>query len=320
MNLGQLIEACEYKSGFNDSAYRPRWINFLNEALRDFARRQPWAGLEDTVDLTTDGTKYLVLPQYVDTVVSILNMTDKIPVDRSGNYDREATYEETSGTTGRVCNYETLGDVPVLRDPTGYVWFKSSHASDIQTVYFTGLATNSGASGTALSKAYTTLSIQAAGVSPVTCTTLFASFISVAKSTDSNGDFFFYDAGDSDKHVSFISKHETDARFRRLKLFYPPNATKSIRVRFRHYAPPLRDNAQSPHPSVKPDFLINYAIARHWGEQEQLQKEQLADNNATRLLEREVNKDTNFNEPDCQIIPWRPFSEDESDDFYRSVN
>ena len=313
MNLGELISICEQKSGFNDSAYRPRWTSFLNEAIREFSRRFPWDGLEDTVDLKTDGTEFLILPHYVDTVVGILNFTDIVPVDRGANFDREATAQVIQGTGGQVRYYDRAGEVPVTKDPSGYLWFASTHASDNLAVHITGLVANSGASG-ALERTFKNLSLNATGTSPLTLTTLFAKIFSISKATDTNGDFYFFDAGASNAHRAYMAAFETESKFKRLRLLYKPEAGKTLQLRFRYVIPPLREDEQSPHPSVKPDFITQKALAIHYGEQEQLQKAQITDANATRLLDAEINKDENFSEPWSQISPF-----DVPDDFDRGL-
>lgn len=315
MTLEELIESCQFKSGFNDSAYRPRWISFINEAVREFSRRQPWAGLEDFVTLRADGTRYLICPNYIDTVVSILNLTDNNPVDRSGDFDREATAVWAQGTAGRAIAYDMAGDVPVLADPTGYLWFQSTHASDLQSIHITGLVANSGASG-AVERTISELSVSAAGTSPVTLSSLFVKVFSISKATDSNGNFFIYDAGATNRHISYLGTSESTAAFRRLALLYKPAAGTSFEVRFRYRIPRLTASAQSPHPSVKGDFVIAHALSIHWGEQEQLQKQTMQESRATQVLQSESMKDKNFNEPHNQIIPLLPYDSDPAGDNY----
>jgi hypothetical protein len=317
MNLNELIELCGQKSGFNDSAYRPRWVNFINEAVREFSRRQPWPGLEDLVTLRADGTRYLVLPHYVDTVVSILNLTDMNPVDRSGDFDRRATTIWAQGTQGRTCEYDRVGDVAVLREPSGYLWFQSSHASDLISLNITGLAANSGASG-ALEETIRSVTVSAAGTSPVTLSTLFTKIFSISKATDTNGNFFFYDAGDASKHISYLGTTDSDAAFQRLALLYKPASGTEFEVRFRYKIPKLTTDSQAPHPSVKPDFIVAHALASHFCEQEQLQKEQVQLQKAGRVLESEAHKDRNFNEPDNRLTPYIPADYDPAGDYFRN--
>jgi hypothetical protein len=315
MNLNELIELCGQKSGFNDSAYRPRWVNFINEAIREFARRQPWPGLEDLTTIKADGTRYLICPPYVDTVVSILNLTDRNPVDRSGDFDRNATSVWAAGTAGRACMYDRVGDVAVLKEPSGYIWFQSSHASDLQTLNVTGIVANSGASG-ALESTVRSLAVAAAGTSPVTLSVLFTKVFSVSKATDSNGNFFFYDAGATNAHISYLGATESEAAFQRLALLYKPAAGTEFELRFRYRIPKLTLDSQSPHPSVKPDFIVSHALGLHWGEQEQLQKEALSYQKATQVLQAEAHKDRNFNEPDNRIAPYIPADYDPAGDYF----
>lgn len=304
MTLGQLIENCKHISGFTDSAYRGRWVNFLNAAIREFGRAQPWDGLEDTLDIPTNGSRYLILPHFVDTVVGLFNVTHANAIDRDSNFDREAPSAEALDTTGRVANYERLGDVACLSTSlTGHLWFNSSHASDTHTVWVTGYAVNTAASGTALERLFKTDTAYLSGTSPVTLSTLFASVLSISRATEANGDLYFYDAGSSDALVSYIPRDETVARFQRLRLLFTPSPEQIIRLRFRHRIPNLINDAASPHPSVKDDFVIKYALSLHYEEQEQFQKAQLAEAKASRIVEKEAHKDKNFNEPSERIIP-----------------
>ena len=316
MTLGQLIEACEFRTGYRDSAYTPRWISFINEAVREFARLQPWQGLEDKVTLQAlAGAEYLVLPHYVDTVVGLVNFSDTNVVDREGDFDRRDTADYVQGTVGRVFAYEKAGDVAVIRSPVSALWFRSDHASDVHAVYVTGLAATSGASGP-LEQTYKELAITATGTSPITLSTLFTKIISISKSTDSRGAFFFFDAGADVQPVAYMGPTDTESRFKRLKLFPIPDTTKSLELRYRARIPLLRATEQAPHPAVKDDFVVSMAASLHWGEQQQVQKQLAMEAKANKLIAAEAHKDRNFDEPYNAIQPNLPFSSDESDDYY----
>lgn len=302
MTLGALIAACQHRSGNTDSAYRDRWVSFINEAVRQHARTQPWEGLEDTVDLSTDGSKYLYLPTYVDTIVSVFNVTSKLPVLREGDFGREAPSFEAEDTSGKALAYDRIGEVPTYGNPTGYVWFKSSSSSDTQTISVTGLVSNSGASGP-LASVPLVEQISTNGTAAVTLTNLYTQILSIARATESYGDTFFYDGGASNAALSFISRDDTEAGIKRIRLHYVPSAGTNLRLRFRYRLPPLRENAAAPHPAVKSDYVVQYALSRYWEEQEQFQKAVAAEQKATRVLEAEANKDHNFNEPWSRVIP-----------------
>jgi len=303
MNLGYLRRACQLRTGWIGSEYHDQWHNFINEAIREFARVQPWQGLEDVLTVSTDGTEYVILPPFVDSIVHILNKSQHIPVDRAGDWDREASAIYSQRTTGRVLNYDKLGIVPALRDPTGFIWLQSTHASDLGALYISGRVANSGASGTGLQATIRTLSLNGTGTSPLTLSTLFTSIISISKTTDANGDFFFYDAGNFNKHISFLGRYDSQAEFKRIQLLYKPAEQTLLEIRFRHKISPLKDDAQAPHPAVKPDYVINHAIALHHAEQDQLAKAQNQEQKALKVLQDESNKEQNFDEPWSQIVP-----------------
>lgn len=316
MTLGQLIEACQFKSGYADSAYRPRWVSFVNEAIREFARRQPWDGLEDRTTVKTDGSRYLVLPSFVDSVISVLSITDSLPVERAGDFEKTDPTIWAQQTVGLPYKYTQAGEVAVTKEPAGYLWFQSTHASDVGALYVTGLAANSGASG-ALETTFSELSLSATGTSPVTLSTLFTKIFSISKSSDTNGDFYFYDAAASNAHVSFLSRTDSEARFRRLALLFRPDSQRQFEVRFRYKIPPLRQDAQAPHPAVKADYIVQHALSLHLAEQEQYQRQGAAEAKALKILEAEAQKDLNFQEQWNQMLPNMPPASDASDDFYR---
>jgi hypothetical protein len=314
MTLGELVNSCGLKSGFSDTAYRPNWLIFINEAVREFARQIPWDGLEDTTNILSDGSKFLFLPTYVDSIVWLLNLTDSRPVQRTGDWDREATAPYAQAVTGPALQYDKIGEVPTFKAPAGYIWFQSTHASDVQQIYITGLITNSGASGP-FQQTFRELSIAATGTTPVTLTTLFNKVFSISKATDANGDFYFYDAGASNVHISWLGRTEPEAKLKRLQLLYIPSAGTNFELRFRYKIPKLTQDAQAPHPTVKPDFIIQHALALHYEEQEQNQKAGAQQVKALRTLEQEAKKDIMFDEPFSKITPELSLTLDD-DDFY----
>lgn len=300
-----MITECELRSGYNDTNYRTQWTSFINEGVREFARRYPWPGLEDFCQLVADGTRFLILPHYVDTVISILNRSQNMAVERAGDFDREATFVQSQRSAGTVLAYDKIGTVAALRDPTGYVYLRSTSGGDsgVPAIYVTGYVTNSGASGTGMERTLSSVSMTPAGVSPVTITTLFSQVLSISKTTNTNGDFFFHDAGNSNAHISFLARYDSNAAFKRVQLLYVPTAGTQFEVKFRHKIPTLAANEQAPHPSVDPDFVVHYAIGAHYRQQQQFTKGQIQDAKAVELLQQKAHKENNFDEPWQQIIP-----------------
>lgn len=315
--LGQLIEACQLRTGFNDSAYYSRWRNFVNRAIRDYSREQPWDGLEQTETFTTDGTRYLVLPSYVDSVISLTNGQTGHPIECADDLEKSDPLAWSQVLSGVAHKYTRAGQVPVTKSPSGYLWFSSSSASDVGAIHVTGFVANSAASGQPLARTFAELSMNAQGTSGVTLTTLFTDFISISKASETNGDFFFYDAGASNAPLAFIAKSETASGFRRLALHFKPASGVPVQVRFRYKLSPIVSDAQAPHPSVKPDYVVEKAIHYHQLEQEQYQKAQLADAAATRVLAGEAQKERIHNEVVQTLVPRLPDAYDESYDFYR---
>lgn len=318
MNLGSYLREVEGRTGYNDSTFQERWRRYINAAIRDFARKFPWPGLTREWSTTLYANqRYLVLPQTIDHITDILNTTDKLPIFPRGNWSKQAPVIYSELTTGRPLEYEKAGQVAVTQDPSGFIWFKSSHASDLNPVYVTGYAAASGGSNPAFTLLEQTVKLNAQGVSPVTLTTQFTGIVSIAKATSTNGDFFFFDAGNSNTYISFIPAAEQDATFRRIEFLFVPSANKSVRIKYIPRIPLLTDDTQSPHPSVKPDYVIEKAIAIFQRYQGQYQKGQYHDAQGADILGSEANKEENFTEPFSQIQPEVPGAWDPDSDYYR---
>lgn len=318
MNLGSLVRQCENRTGFNDSSFQQRWREYVNTAVRKFARKYPWPGLERELSTTLySAQRYLTLPHIVDHVTGILNVTDKLAIYPRGNWMKQDPVFSANQTTGRPLEYQKAGHVATVGDPSGFVWFNSSHASDVDLIYVTGYIQASGSSNPAFDKILQSVSVQTAGTSPVTLSTQFAEIVSISKATSTNGHFFFHDAGNSDDYLSYIPAGEQDARFRRLEFMFVPNADKTVRIKYLPEIPPLINDQQSPHPTVKDDYVIESAIAIFQRYQAQYTKGQFHDAEALDTLVSETNKEENFTEPFSQIQPEVPGANDPNDDWYR---
>ena len=312
MNLASLIEECERRSSFNDANFRSYWTTFLNAGLREFARVHPWPGLEALDTLYATGDYFLVLPQYVGDVVHLFNKTDNVEVMCSGGWERNDAASYGERPTSSTREYGKLGEVPCIRDPSDYLWFKSSHASDIAQVYVTGRVRDSAASGTALEYTIQSTSAYATGLSPVTLSVLFSQILSISKETLTNGVFSFYDVSSSGpKPLSVMEAYEQTACFRRVQFMYTPAAGTQFELRYRYKIPPLYQNAQSPPPAVKPDFLINFALEQFYRHQGQFQQANVMRSVSNDVLEKEANKENQFSEDYSRL---EPFIEDDPDE------
>lgn len=310
LSFGELVNSLQLKSGFNDPAYRERWNIFINEALREHARVSPWAGLEDVVTVTADGGRYLILPPFVDQLVSLLDTTNSVPVMRAGDWDRTNPVPFVAGTAGQAFEYDKIGEVPAIRSPSSYIWAASSHSSDNALIYVTGLVANSGASTTnAINTTFKEASLTLTGTTPVTLTTLFTKILTISSVTDRNGDVIFQESG---SHFSWLGRSQPSSRFKRIQLLYRPVVGTTFEVRFRFSVPKLIHDSQSPPVGVKTDFIVDHALSLHWQEQEQFQKAAAQAQKATKVLSDEARKDSAFDEPhNCllPIVPFDPYSD-----------
>ena len=310
MNLGSLIEQCQFRTGFNDSSYNTHWIAFLNEGIRLYAKKYPWPGLETLIDMTTNGTRFLIFPHYVKDVISILNRSQNIPVDRMGQLDRQSPWLTAARTSGTVIGYDNAGYVPCLANPSGYIFGSlPSGASEAITVNVTGYVAASGASGTGMERLYHSETITISDSTATTLANQYYEVTSISKVTNTSNPIYFYDAGNSNAHLSFIGAYETDAAFKRVLLQYVPSAQTLLECRVRHKVQPLHLVQEAPHPSIDPDFLVTHAIRRYWAANQQYTKAQIERQEGLELIQDIASQEENFSEPFSRIIPDYPTSD-----------
>lgn len=265
--------------------------------MREYQRAHPADSLEDTITLTAT-TRELVLPSFVDSVLSVLNVSAGYPVVRESYFDRSFPHLESQGTGGPVLAYDRLGSVPTTRDPASHIFFSSSHASDVASVSVRGLTTNTAASDS-LRSVISTLTVAATGTTPVTLTTLFTRILSISKATETLGDYTFTDTAP----LSVIPAAEVEAAFQRLRLHYTPATPVALSVRFRHKLPPLTSSSDSPPPNIPSDFIISHALSLYWAEAEQFSKASYAHQAARAVLDDVATHDSLQSESGEQLTP-----------------
>lgn len=319
MTLQELINECQNRTSHNSSDFTQSWISFINEAVRDYARKHPWAGLEDEYsEVLASGQRFLVFPHYVEDVLTILDTSNHRHIDRDGEFSRQSPAVFSQLTSGRPVSYDLIGDVAATAEPSGYCYVASSNASDVAAVRVQGVVAQSGASGSAIGTTIKTETVTLSGTSPVTLANQFTRFLAISKASVTSGDVTLFDAGNSNKHISFMADYETRARFRRAQFLFVPSARTDLRVRFRYRLPRLVNDDDSLLPGVDPDFVINQALAIYQREEEQYQKGAFHEAKANSTLQSQAHKEQNYGEPFSQIQPQVPFENDASaDEFSR---
>lgn len=309
MNLLRMIEECEERSGFNDSGFRATWTKFLNAGIRDYARKYPWPGLEDTMDVVTDGSLFLVLPHYVDQIVSVVNLSDNLRVDRLGNLDKRfpGVYSDRGG--GTPLYYDDMGMVPTRADPTFGDGIQVRSATNADSgasfvVSIQGYGRNTSYSGTALESVRISEQLTLIGTTLVDSgDKRYTRLISISKQSDTTGQVEILDKTSGDV-ISIIPRFEQEARFRRLRFLYAPTAGTDIEIRYRHALPRLRLDEDTPHPSVDHDFVVQRALSLFWRSQHQFTKAQVEAGDSLSTLQDTANKIRNFSEPENRIVPY----------------
>jgi hypothetical protein len=253
-NRAEIVQLVQDLTGWNDATFAPIIRRALNESIRTWARRRPWASLTREIDLVANGTRYLTLPDFIERPVYFFDKTNKAPILPGARWDQDFPGSFGEGTVGRPFDWKDAGYVATIGNPAGYVTAQSADVSDTGYVYLTGLVQDTTASGTALEWIKTQESITLNGQTPVTASNLFTEVYSF--STDSeDGDVTLLDEGNSSLPISRIPQYETAARFPRVQFLRIPQAGLVLEVAYLQTPPDLENDAQSPHPSIDEDFL-----------------------------------------------------------------
>lgn len=243
-------------TGRVDTSFNTTLHGFINQSIREWARKRPWLSLKGRQRLFANGTRHLVLPSYMERPVSIFNVSNSLPVEAGGNWDFEFPGRLADQTVGTPIEWQDMGSVATTRAPTGFVSLASDSDSDTSIdVRLTGFSHVSDSSGTPLEFQIVHETISLTGSSPVTATNLFVSIETISKTDDTTGNVTVTDAA-AGRAISRLGPFDPQARFRRLEFIMLPAAGTELEVTFIRQPEELEADTQSAHPSIDEDFLI----------------------------------------------------------------
>lgn len=246
------------RAGRTDTTFLTTLRGFLNEAVREWARKRPWIGLKRRLRMPTNGTRFLVLPSFVERPMELFDVTNASPIMPGANWDYEYPGAHADLQSGQALEWQDMGTVAAVTDPSGRVVVLSSSSADTSIeVTLIGRTRDTAASGTALEYLWTHEDLTLLGTSPVTSTNLFDELTTFSKSTNTAGTVTCRAASGA-LPLSRLGRFDNEARYRRLELMRIPAAGSVIELTVQVRPDSLDNDNQSPHPSIDEDFLTWY--------------------------------------------------------------
>jgi hypothetical protein len=310
VNLANLVTEAERLAGRVDSLFFSRVRRWINEAQEQWATEQPWPQLLREESFTTNGTRSLMLPPRVRTVLWAADQTNQRPLDLMKHWDREFPAAFFGNTLGAAQVIRQMGISAVSRQPAtvGPLTFNTL-SSDSFSVYVAGLALDTNASGSAEGLYYARETVPIASDGTYTSTTLFSRIDTLGKDDFTPADIQVRDGASN--LLARIPRDSYQTQYRQLDLLFIPPAGTQIAVQYLTVPEPLVDNAQVPHSSVDPEYLIWYAAGLIHEAQSEVQQSQIKLARAKEILNRRIHKEKNFGDQDWRALPETGYWNDE---------
>jgi hypothetical protein len=298
------VDAVIRKTGRNDSDFRPRIEEAINNAMSSWARILPWPALELPGEVTHVGGKYLYLPGVVNKVVWIMDKTNKNMIRPSDNsWDRDYPTALSEDTQSYAVEFEDTGIWPTMTAFSGPLAAYSTDASDTLGLYIEGSVVPGGSSFSLapdFNKYRQIEEITIAGQSPVTSSNVFTELFTVGKTADCDGAIILQCGGAT---VGIISPLENQSTYRRIQLMYQPAAGTVFK--YLGYTDPSKlINANQVVPNaVNPEYLAWEAASEILWQLRESERSQLCHREAGKIAEQEIKREQMFGAQGGRVTP-----------------
>jgi hypothetical protein len=239
--------------GRPDTNFQGTLQDFLNQSIRDWARKRPWASLKRRLTVYATGSRFLILPSFVERPVQVFDVSNIHPVESGGNWDFEFPSALATQTNGIPIEWQDMGTVATISDPSDYISVESDNSGDTEEIRISGFSHVSEASGTALEYEVVHESIALSGTSAVTSTHNYVEVLTIGKANDTTGKVSVRSGGSL---LARLNRYETQARYRRIEFIRVPNSGTQFEITALFKPNELEHDSQTPHPSIEGDFLL----------------------------------------------------------------
>lgn len=257
MIAADLITKSQQLAGRVDQQFNSRTLQFLTEAIDNWALRFPWPSLRTTISLTADGSRDLLLPDYVGGIEWVSDMANKRNLTYQDGWESQQTSDFLSDATGSMYVWREGSVDAVYEQPSALSQIGvRCTASDTFTVHLTGIVQDTAASGTAGYEFFGEEILTISGSGPNLSTNSYVKILSLGKSAISNGDVLVT-AGAT--QLGRIQANRYAPSYRRIELLRIPPAGTQLRVGALLLPQPLTSTNQAPHHTIDRQYLIWYA-------------------------------------------------------------
>lgn len=301
MNLATLRTEAQRLAGRVDIDWNSRTRRFLNEAQEQWALSVPWPTLVRVESFTNHGTRAMVLPPRVRTVLWAADRTNKKPLLANAKWDKDypdAYFGDKSGAAQLV---REQGFVAVTRQPSSGVLSFKTDTSDVFSCYAGGLREDTTASGTPDLYYFDKEQVNISGSNVVAGSKTFVRVEALGKDDFTPSDVVVRDA--SSNVIARIPALGYRAEYRQIELMNIPSAGTLIDIGYVQAPPVLVDDYQTPNPSIDTEYLIWYAAGLIHEAQGQAEQAQVKLARAREILERRIYKERMHGEKDLRARP-----------------
>lgn len=250
-----------------DSDYRTRALYAVSRAVLFWADRVPWGSLKTYETFIANGTRYLALPRRVRRIVEVGDITNKMKVRDGAHWGHKYPdnyFVDVADST--PWEWRDGGMVATIAEPsTDTQLVFQSTASEALSLYISGWARDTSASGTPMELYEVSESVDLGGTGVTETTNSFVRVRAIEKSTlDSTADVLVRSSTDSAPLARLTSEDRASA-YQRIEFLKVPTA--GTRFRIEYYRRPERIVSENTpvEPSIDRDFLLwRVAGDLHW--------------------------------------------------------
>lgn len=305
MNVGELVTRAQRLAGRVDTNFDSRTIQFLQEAVDEWAYKAPWPTLRRTDTFVADGTRNLILPQHVLTLRWLADETNRQPIDPREQWDRQDPSRYLGDGTGSAYWWRETGIVPVTAQPgTPTQLSVRTDASDVFSFYIAGYIRDTTASGTANYEVFAEERMTVAGSGATNLATLFVRVLSMGKDDLTPGDLRVYNGSTT---IGRIAANRYRSEYRNVELLTIPPAGTLLRAGYLERPNPITNIYQQPHPSINPEYLAWFAAGLIHKAMGEADIAGAALGRADAILNKRITAEVSHGDRDSQGIPDRDY-------------
>lgn len=319
LRVGEIIDQSLRLVNRVDPNFRVRALDAVDRAVRYYAERLPWPGLEREEQFVSNGTRDFTFPRRVRSVISIGDVNHDEYVRPGDNWHKQYPVWDVGGEhpTSRALQWDTRGFRPVIQAPPsdGSKLLVETTQSEAIPVRVRGLVFDSQASGTAL-ELYEQEETISANVTAVQSSNTFRQIYAIEKdSLDSDSDVVIKYASETSP-AARIATYERTPRYLSIKFLAQPDAGDPFLVRYHTGPPRIAAEDTVLDPGIDPEPIVWRVVGDlHWM-QGQGQAAGAARQTADELLTNKIRQQESHGDNLAQAIPYAPFIEpDETDVF-----